>query len=305
MKLVSIITVNYDQPKVTEALLASILTVNTYPNIEVIVIDNGSNENYIAQWAAGYPGFTFIRSETNLGFAGGNNIGILAAKGDYLFLVNNDTEFTPKLVELLAETLDKHPGTAVVSPKIHYFDLPGIIQYAGFTPMNFYTCRNSCIGQFEKDSGQYDNASGITAFVHGAAMMIRNAAIAKAGLMAENFFLYYEEMDWCERFKKAGYVIEANMQALIYHKESISVGKNSLLKEYFMNRNRILFIRRNGSFMQNLVFRIYFLLVVTPRNILSYKKAKQKGFTNALFKAIWWNFSHSVNSGETGWPIKR
>jgi len=305
MKLISIITVNYNQPQVTEALLASIITVNTYPNIEVIIVDNGSNANHVPQWIVAYPAFTFIRSEVNLGFAGGNNLGIQSAKGDYLFLVNNDTEFTPKLVEILSDTLDKHPGTGVISPKIHYFDQPGLLQYAGFTPMNFYTCRNSCVGQFEKDNGQYDSVSGPTAFAHGAAMMIRKEAMQKAGLMAENFFLYYEEMDWCERFKRAGYIIEVNMQALIYHKESVSVGKNSMLKEYFMNRNRILFIRRNGSFIQRIIFRAYFILVVTPRNIMAYTKAKQKGFATALFKAIWWNFSHNVSSDDLGWPIKR
>jgi len=305
MKLVSIITVNFNQPQVTEDLLASITALNTYPNTEVIVVDNGSNQNYVPQWIKAWPAFRFIRSETNLGFAGGNNIGIEAAKGDYLFLVNNDTEFTPRLVEILVDTLNAHPNTAVVSPKIQYFSEKGTIQYAGFTSMNFYTMRNASIGQFEKDTGQYDNVSGPTGFAHGAAMMIRTSAVQKAGLMAENFFLYYEEMDWCERFKRAGYAIEVNMQALIYHKESISVGKNSILKEYFMNRNRLLFVRRNGSGFQQFVFWIYFLLVVTPRNVLGYIKNKQKGFTKALFKAIWWNVTHNINSDDLGWPIKR
>jgi GT2 family glycosyltransferase len=305
MKLVSIITVNFNQPQVTEAMLASIPGINTDPGIEVIVVDNASNENYVPQWIIKYPSIHFIRSETNLGFAGGNNLGIKAANGEYLFLVNNDTEFTADLVQLLRDTLDSHPSTAVVSPKIHYFTNPGTIQYVGFTPMNYYTCRNSCIGQFEKDTGQYDGASGPTGYAHGAAMMVNRAAIAKAGLMAEHFFLYYEEMDWCDRFKRAGYGIEVNTRALVYHKESVSVGKNSKLKEYFMNRNRILFMRRNGSRFQLMVFWVYFLLVVAPRNIVSYMKAKQKGFASTLCKAIWWNITHNVGSDELGWPIKR
>ena len=305
MKRVSIITVNFNQPQVTEALLSSIAACAPAADTEVIVVDNGSSTDPTPRWTEAYPGVTFIRSATNLGFAGGNNLGIRAAKGDYLFLVNNDTEFTPGLVETLADTLDTHPSTAMVSPKIHYYSEPGIIQYAGFTPMNYYTCRNRCIGQFEQDKGQYDATSGTTAFAHGAAMMVRSAAIAKAGLMAENFFLYYEEMDWCERFRKAGYAIEVNMQALIYHKESVSVGRSSLLKEYFMNRNRILFIRRNGSLLQRFVFWIYFLLVVAPRNILFYRRSRQKGFATVLWKAIRWNITHTVDSKDTGWPVKR
>ncbi len=91
MKQVSIITVNFNQPKVTEELLRSI--PNTYKNLEIIVVDNGSKIGSI-EWQANYPHVKFIRSEQNLGFAGGNNLGIKAASGDYLFLVNNDTEFT-------------------------------------------------------------------------------------------------------------------------------------------------------------------------------------------------------------------
>lgn len=305
MQLVSIISVNYNQPQVTEAMLASIKAANISINIEVIVIDNNSTENFVPQWTEKYPAYTFIRSEANLGFAGGNNVGIKAAKGDFLFLVNNDTEFTPGLVEALVDTLNKHPQTGIVSPKIHYFTDKQLIQYVGFTKMNFYTCRNACIGQFEKDNGQYNNASGPTAYAHGAAMMVRASAMQKAGLMAENFFLYYEEVDWCEMFKRAGYIIEVNTDALIYHKESVSVGKNSLLKEFFMNRNRILFIRRNAGDFQKLVFWVYFLLVVCPRNILTYKKEKQQGFAGALFKAIKWNLTHRKDSDDLGWPVKR
>lgn len=112
-------------------------------------------------------------------------------------------------------------------------------------------------------------------------------------------------MDWCESFKRAGYIIEVNTKALIYHKESVSVGKNSLLKEFFMNRNRILFIRRNANSFQLLVFWVYFMLVVSPRNILAYIKDKQKGFAGALFKAIKWNITHPINSNNLGWPVKR
>lgn len=305
MQLVSIITVNFNQPQVTEDLLKSISLVNIKVPYEVIVVDNGSRENHVPRWEAEYPACIFIRSNTNLGFAGGNNVGIRAAKGDCLFLVNNDTEFTQGLVERLTSVLDNHSATAIVCPKIHYFTDKNLIQYAGFTKMNFFTCRNSCIGQFEKDNGQYNNASGPTAYAHGAAMMIRTDATKKAGLMAENFFLYYEEMDWCESFKRAGYTIEVDMQALIYHKESISVGKNSLMKEYFMNRGRILFIRRNASAFQQTVFWVYFVCVVAPRNVLSYIKNKQQGFARALRKAIWWNLSHSINSTDLGWPFKK
>lgn len=304
MKRVSIITVNFNQSLVTEELLQSINSTNTYPNIEIIVIDNGSKENDTEKMAVSYPGIKFIRSEVNLGFAGGNNIGVKEATGDYLFFVNNDTEFTPGLVQVLVNVLDEHPETGMVSPKLMYFDKPGMIQYAGYTNMNYYTARNYCIGQFETDNGQYDNISGPTGFAHGAAMMVKKEAIDKAGTMAENFFLYYEEMDWCDHIKKAGYQVWVDTNAKIFHKESVSVGRASGLKEYFMNRNRLLFIRRNAPLAARWFFYIYFTMLVAPRNILKYIKNGHKGFTALLFKAIWWNITQSTNSTKLGYPIK-
>jgi GT2 family glycosyltransferase len=304
MNKVSIITVNFNQGFVTEQLLASIEQTNTYANAEIIVVDNGSKDNQVPAWKLKYPAIKFIRSAINLGFAGGNNLGIKEAAGNYLFFVNNDTEFTENLVQTLAGVLDKNPGVGMVSPKIRYFDKPDTLQYAGFTPMNYYTARNYCIGQFETDTGQYDHITGPTGYAHGAAMMVKKEAIEKAGPMAENFFLYYEEMDWCDRIKKAGYQVWVDTRALIYHKESVSVGKVSGLKEYFMNRNRILFIRRNAPVQARLIFYIYFTCVVAPRNILVYLKKGYHGFTGLLFKAIWWNITQSTNSTKLGYPIK-
>lgn len=302
-KKISIITVNFNQPQVTEQLLQSIQIENDYADIEIVVVDNGSNINHVADWQTKYPFITFIRSEVNTGFAGGNNIGINASSGEYLFLVNNDTEFTPGLVSELRGILDKHTEVGMVSPKIRYYQSPDILQYAGYTKMNYYTARNNCIGQFEKDNGQYDHLTGKTGFAHGAAMMIRRDAMQKVGLMKENYFLYYEELDWCERFKKQGYTIWVNMQALIYHKESVSVGQNSPLKEYFMNRNRILFERRNAPFFQRQVFFVYFMLLVVPRNIYKYLKNEQAAFIKQLVRSIWWNLKHSVDSKKTGYKL--
>ncbi|WP_026763157.1 glycosyltransferase family 2 protein [Sediminibacterium salmoneum] len=300
MKKVSIITVNFNHSHVTDELLDSIRARNTYENIEIIVVDNGSKENPVPVWKTKYPEVHFIRSEVNLGFAGGNNLGLHSATGDFLFFVNNDTEFTKGLIDTLVETLDHHPGVGVVSPKLLYFDQPGMLQYAGYTPMNYFTARNACIGQFETDNGQYDQLVGPTGFAHGAAMMVTREAIQKSGPMAENFFLYYEELDWADRIRRNGFDIWVNMKATIYHKESISVGKKSALKEYYMNRNRILFIRRNAPFLKAVCFYFYFLLIVTPRNLLAYIREKNYNFIKQLFNAIWWNLTNGVNSKQLG-----
>jgi len=287
---VSIITVNFNQPKVTEELLA---TIPALKGLEIIVVDNGSEPDVSPQLQAKYPLVKFIRSEKNMGFAGGNNLGIIQAGGDYLFLVNNDTEFTPGLVDKLVEVLDAHPEVGMISPKIKYFYNQGMIQYAGYTPLNYYTGRNSCVGLREIDNGQYDHITAPTAYCHGAAMMVRKTAIEKAGMMNENFFLYYEELDWGEHIKRAGYQAWVCTDALIYHKESVSVGKNSRLKEYFMNRNRILFIRRNAPYFKKIIFYLYFVLMVVPRNMISYMRAKNFNYIPTLVRAVWWNLTHN------------
>lgn len=292
-KLVSIISVNYNQPLVTQALLKSIFETNTYPHIEVIIVDNASKENPVEKWKIDYPEVLFIRSQENLGFAGGNNIGIRASKGELLFLVNNDTEFSIGLIQALVNTFEEFPDTGIVCPKINYFDQKDLIQYLGYTELHPITARNKCIGQYELDRGQFNNQTYLTAFAHGAAMLISRKAIVEVGLMDEIFFLYYEEFDWCLRFQHGQYKIRVNSNAVIFHKESISVGSDSTLKNYYMTRNRILLMRRHARFPQLLLFFLYFSFLVFPRNIIQYVLKRRFDKIRATLRAISWNFSNS------------
>ena len=304
MDLISIITVNFNQHQATLELLKSIHQYYHRANIEIILVDNGSNYSDEYFYRTPFPAVIYIKSLKNLGFAGGNNLGVKAAKGNYLFFVNNDTEFTSGVLEQLIAPIVANPKIGMVSPQLNYFDNKSIVQYAGFTNMDYFTCRNVCIGQFEEDLGQYANQLKPTGYGHGAAMMVSRQALDKAGLMAENYFLYYEELDWGDRIKKAGFEIWINTNALIYHKESLAVGKNSELKEFFMNRNRILFIRRNATLVQRWCFYLYFLLLVAPRNILNYIKSGHRSFIPVLFNAILWNIKNKTTSKDLGYKLK-
>jgi GT2 family glycosyltransferase len=236
-----------------------------------------------------------IESRTNLGFAAGNNLGMSHAKGEYLFIVNNDTEVTPTLIDDLLAPFQRDATIGVVSPKIKYFEHPDTIQYAGFHKMNFYTGRTSTIGDKEKDKGQYDQGK-FTWSAHGCAMMVKKAIIEQTGRFPSIFFLYYEEWDWSCRILKAGFRIYYEPKAVIYHKESISVGKGSTLKTYYLNRNRFLFIRRNSNGLQRLIFYGYYLLIAVPKNMLSFIISKQLNHLRAYLKAIAWNFTHPTTS---------
>jgi GT2 family glycosyltransferase len=303
MKRTSIITVNYNQPAVTIDFLKSVKLHTQQSDIEVILVDNGSVEDHGTQFLAVYPNLVYIRLADNLGFAGGNNRGIEVATGEYLLLLNNDTEITSNLIPQLTQELDENPNIGMISPLIIYFDAPNIIQYAGFTPMNYLTCRNAGIGSMQTNAGQYDTDSRETAFCHGAAMMCRRADLQKVGLMEDQFFLYYEELDWCEKFRRAGMKIWFTGKTHIFHKESISVGKESKIKTYFMTRNRMLFIRRNTSWLNTLLFSIYYILLACPKQVFNYFRKDRKDLIKWVGRGIWWNLTNSKNSKNLGFKI--
>ena len=285
--LVSIITVNYDHPEVTLALLATLRSV-TYPTIEVIVVDNASPNDDPAILKASYPEVIFIQSPTNLGFAGGNNLGIRQAKGKYLLLINNDTEVEPGFLEPLVAKCESDAKIGAVSPKIKFYNHPDTIQFCGQAPMNHYTMRSHGIGHGVVDNGQFESDSR-THFVHGAAMMVPMSVIRETGLMPECYFLYYEELDWCASIKRAGYQLWYVHDSCILHKESISTGKMSPFKTYYMNRSRLLYLRRNVTGFTFMVAVLFQLLVAIPKNMVVFYLKNDKGHFRSYVRAILWH----------------
>jgi GT2 family glycosyltransferase len=288
---VSVITVNYNQTQVTLECLRS-LNQQDYKELEIIVVDNASKEDPAQQILAEFPTVRYIPSDRNLGFAGGNNLGVAVAQGEYLFFINNDTELTNTCIDRLSNFLDEHPGCGAVSPLICYFKEGAagedIIQYAGMTPVSKTTARNTTLGSGSLDKGQYSVPTE-TAYVHGAAMMVPKHVVEEVGTMAEHFFLYYEELDWCERIKRAGYGVWIDPRAKIYHKESASVGQSSPLKTYFLNRNRILFVARNYP-ASKVLFGGYMWFVVAPKMTLNYVFNLDWANLKAFWLAMSWYY---------------
>lgn len=288
--LVSIITVNYNQAEVTCALIESLNKIS-YPNFEIIIIDNASQEDDPSIIKQRFPNVIFVQNPINYGFAAGNNFGLMRAKGEYVLLLNNDIEVPSNFLEPLVEKLQKNPSIGAVSPKIKFYYQPDTIQYAGYTPMNYISMRNFSIGHREVDKGQF-NEDRETYYAHGAAMLVPMKIVIEVGLMSYIFFLYYEEADWCERIKKAGYRIFFVHNSYVLHKESVSTGKLSTLKIYYLNRNRLVFMRRNVNGMTFYKGLIYQLLVAIPKNAIAYLlKGKTKLFF-AYYRAIGWHLSH-------------
>ena len=293
--LVSIITLTWNQTAVTCAFLESTRKFQ-YKNYEILVCDMGSDIDPTDEInRAGYPNTRVLRSPVNLGFTGGNNWGMREAKGDFFFIVNNDTEVTPDLLDVLLEPFTKDASIAMVCPKIRFYSHPTIIQYAGFNPMNLFTGRTTAVGSMEEDNGQHD-ISGYTNCAHGCAIMVKRDVVEKVGMFAEKYFIYYEESDWSARIIKAGYTIYYEAKGLIYHKESITMGKQSAIKVYYHTRNRILYMRRNTSMGKFVVFSLFFLFVSTPKAILKYSANRQFKHLKSYIKGVGWNLTQSKHS---------
>lgn len=278
----SIITVNYNGLKDTCALIDSI---PFNEDMEVIVVDNGSNENEANVLQERYPYIKVIRSDKNLGFAGGNNLGIKSAKGKYIFLVNNDTIFKEFKPQILIRRLESSPKIGMVCPKIRFAWKNNPIQFAGYTPLSSITVRNQAIGFDEEDKGQYDTPHH-TPYAHGAAMMLKREVIDKVGLMPECYFLYYEELDWSMMITRAGYEIWYEPASTIYHKESQSTGQNSPLRTYYITRNRLLLVKRNWSGFTKYLSYFYLIIIVATRDIIKYTFKGQFDLTGAVIKGI-------------------
>ncbi len=262
----SIITVNYNGLEDTCALIDSIPFND---RMEVIVVDNGSITNEAVLISQHYPYVITLRSEQNLGFAGGNNLGINAARGKYLYLINNDTIFRGEDFQALIDRLNTSDMIGMVCPKIRFAWGNNPIQFAGYTPLSAITMRNRAIGFGEKDKGQYDTPHP-TPYAHGAAMMVSRKALERVGILPECYFLYYEELDWSMMFRRAGYEIWYEPASTIYHKESRSTGQDSPLRTYYLTRNRLLFVKRNVKGVKKYASYIYLIIIVGLRDMLKH-----------------------------------
>lgn len=253
MKTVSIIILNYNGTKDTFACLESIqkLQVIGY-KLQVVVVDNGSKEKLKVKNEK----CKVIRSEENLGFSGGNNVGIryaLEQGADYIIILNNDTQVDKNLVEELLEVAESDKKIGIVVPKIYFAkghefhksryketDRGKVIWYAGGN-MDWNNIIGFHRGVDQVDHGQFEKTES-TDLATGCCMMVRREVLENVGLFDEAYFLYYEDADLSIRVKKAGYKIMYVPKALLWHLNAGSAGgSGSSLQDYYISRNRLLF----------------------------------------------------------------
>ncbi len=285
---VAIVSVNYNQTALTADMLESLQRAGLPAWCEVWVVDNASKEDGSAVLAKAYPWINTIRSEQNLGFAGGNNLAIAQCKSEYVFLLNNDALVDPGLLEGLLGRFRENPRLGAVSPVI--YDYPQTtskptIQYAGATRVSGWTGRNQTLLRGEAAGAQGTGLQPVE-FTHGAAMLVSRAVLDKVGLLEEGFFLYYEELDWCDNIRAAGFDIALDADRAVWHRESVSTGVDSAFKTYWINRSRILYVRRNKSALQGGLFGAFYLMGVLPVHGVRHFLAGRKQHVRALWEAF-------------------
>jgi GT2 family glycosyltransferase len=245
---VSIIVLNYNGRDDTLACLRSLEHL-TYPNVNVIVVDNASSDGSADAIRAAHPQMTLIETGANLGFTGGNNVGIRRALdqgADYVMLLNNDTIAAPDTITLMIEVMEADPTIGVSGPMIYYYSAPETIWSAG-GQIDWSRGVTAMIGVNEEDKSQFGLTPRRVDFVTGCALLVRREVWEKIGLLDDQFFMYYEETDWCVRASRAGYKIVHVPQAMLWHKISIEERAASPRTYYYMTRNRLLFLRNSRA----------------------------------------------------------
>lgn len=252
---VSIIVLNYNSRDDTLDCLRSLEHL-TYPNVQVIAVDNGSSDGSVEAISTAYPRVTLIDTGENLGFTGGNNIGIRRALqdgADYIMLLNNDTIVAPDMIDLMVDVMERDPHVGVTGPLIYYYDLPDVIWSAGGC-IDWKYGTTSMIGIDEEDKGQFGAMSRLVDFVTGCAILARRDVWEKIGLLDDKFFMYYEETEWCVRVARAGYKIAHVPMAMMWHKISPTARAASPRTFYYMTRNRLLFLSNTRASLRTWLY---------------------------------------------------
>ena len=242
--LVSIIILNWNGLEHLETCLPSVIG-QTYENIEIIVVDNGSTDGSVEYVQQNYDTIKLVCNSTNVGFSKGNNIGIQIASGKYIAVLNNDTELDSNWVSSLVEVAEEHPDAGMFACKIlSYYDRNSI-DCVGHLIYPDGLSRGR--GRGEIDKGQYNKIEEV-AFPSGCAALYRKEMLEQIGLFDERFFIYVEDSDLGMRGRLAGWKCLYVPNAIVYHKYSATMGGYSPQKAFLIERNRIWFVVKNLPF---------------------------------------------------------
>lgn len=267
---IGIVLVNLNTYEDTAVCLKS-LERASYGNKTVIVVDNGSIDGSGTKLRTDFPNVVHLRSERNLGFTGGNNLGTAYALGDkcdHILLLNNDTIVTENFLEPLVERLTSSKQLAAVSGKIYYWPesydgKDKVIWYAGCF-QKWHTGYHH-IGVMEHDNGQYDTAREVP-YASGCMMLMRGDLVREHGMLSDDYFIYWEEADWCHRMRNLGYLCYYEPKSLIYHNfKSAPLGRETPFYMYMQTRNAFVYAKQHYSGLTKLRYWVFYPLYLAYR----------------------------------------
>jgi hypothetical protein len=278
--LAYIILLNWNGWRDTIECIGSCLKL-AYPNYHILIVDNGSTDGSEAILRERFPAIEMLQTGENLGFAGGNNVGMrhaLDAGADYIWLLNNDTIVDPNALQELVKAAEAEKGLSMVGSKIYYYGEPNKIWFAGgiWSPNKLFLQHR---GEGEIDNGQYDEISPVY-FITGCSLLIKADLIRRIGFMSADYFLYWEDTDWSARAHRAGARVLYAPKSLVWHKIAASIETKSYLQGYYYCRNRLLFYQRYARSRFPLIF------LASICGLFRYALAGQNNFAAGYFTGM-------------------
>ncbi|MBK8943744.1 MAG: glycosyltransferase family 2 protein [Ignavibacteriae bacterium] len=278
---ICIIIINWNGLKDTSECLESLKKVD-YKNFVVIIVDNNSFGNDVEIIKKEFGDFVkeIIVSKVNLGFSGGNNLGIkyaLENGADFILLLNNDTIVEPDFLTILLDTFNKCKNAGVSAPQINYYNNKNIVWSVGG---QISKIRGSGFAYSDENENQIEKKIREVNFASGCCLLIRKEVFEKIGMLDEKFFLYVEDTDFCFRTIKAGFKIIINPNSKIYHKVGNSTSIN--LKQiplYYETRNRLYFAKKNFNIFFIITF-LYIFVTMIYKSIIWFLNGKSENITS-------------------------
>jgi GT2 family glycosyltransferase len=275
-----IIVLNWNGKEDTLDCLTSLRATN-YGNYKIVVVDNGSEDDSVEAVREKFPEVEIVETGKNLGFAGGNNAGIEYAMKqgtDYVYLINNDTTVDPDYLRELVTAAEADEKIGAVGSKIYYYSEPTRIWFAG-GKINWLRNKGEHIGLDEVDRGQYDDIKE-AGYLTGCSLLVKREVVEKIGVLEEDYFLYYEDVDYSLRIQNAGYKTVYVPKSKIYHKVSRSTKPGSSSYVYYHVRNGLVNARRNGNLAVKVAIYFYalYLFVKQIVKIIFFSQKRQWAF---------------------------
>lgn len=260
------VILNWNQPELTQDCLNS-LTESDYCSNTVVVVDNGSTDGSPQIIRSRFPQAVVIENKENIGYSKGNNVGIqyaLQRKADYVFLLNNDTVVDSKMLSRLVEVAESDPQIGMVGPTMFYIDPPDMV-WGGENRIDWKKAVAVRGGMGESVNGGFLELQPLCEvdYIDSCAILVKRGVLEKIGLMSEDYFINFDDIDLNVRARKAGYRIVYVPSARMWHKVSAAMGLASPATTYYMTRNTLLFFWKHAPG----IWRIMAFLQILVRSL--------------------------------------